>query len=100
MRCVERVRYPSNRGPNRETRPPRGPFLSEKGFLTPPSFFSRTHAIPFPLLYRSALPTCCAHLTPVLSLITWACPCCVVAGEPTHGMMGMASRANILDSQV
>ena len=90
-----------NRGPKAKSETPRGPFLSEKGFLTPPSSFTpapgRPVLSPGPLLHLSPLP----HLLrPPLSLITWACPCCVVAGEPAPVMVGMASRADSLDFQV
>jgi hypothetical protein len=84
MRCVERVRYPYNRGPNRETRPPQGPPV-RKGI--PYSAFLFHPAPMHPLATLSySLPICftshpcppVAPTSPLLSLITWSCPCCVV----------------------
>ena len=90
-----------NRGPKAKSETPRGPFLSEKGFLTPPSFFSRTHATlplatlsPLPL----ALPLSPAHPSSLSYHLGLSLLC--GGGEPTHGMMGMASRADSLDFQV
>ena len=56
MRCVEGIRYPSIGVPNGKARPPRGPFLSEKGFLTSPSFFTLHPCHPLPLATLSPLP--------------------------------------------
>ncbi len=74
------------RGPNRETRPPPGSFLSEKGFLTPPSLVHPCiHATPGHPVLSLAPSLSPAHLlrppTPVLSLITWGCLCSVVVGS-------------------
>jgi len=70
-RCVEGIRYPHIGVPIKKARHPGGLSCQKRDSLLRLPFSPCTHAIPYPwpscppcpLLYRSALPTCCAHLS-------------------------------------
>ena len=80
---MERVRYPSNMGPNQESETTRGPFLSDKGFLScftiSPALLSPCSA-PYPTL------PCTIAVHPCTALVVLWSTHCYIARHSAPGM--------------